>query len=124
MLNHAILILLLPLASAVLIAVFLRKQGALASWISTGIAGAIAAISIILLQHGEQIRLADEGTFMRQQHLEPLARDRRRIAPAEHADQIHATALRPNSRAMKPPRRCAGTFTTKVSPRSRRAASK
>ena len=45
MLNHAILILLLPLASAALIALFLRKQGALASWLSTAVAGAIAAPS-------------------------------------------------------------------------------
>jgi len=54
MLNHAILILLLPLASAALIALFLRKQGAIASWISTATAGAIATISIILLAHGER----------------------------------------------------------------------
>src|SRR3954466_12892711 len=54
MLNHAILILLLPLASAALIALFLRKQGAIASWLSTATAAAIAAISIILLQHGER----------------------------------------------------------------------
>ena len=67
MLQHAILILLLPLASAVVIALFLRKQGALASWLSTGIAGAIAAISIILLQHGERFESSVEwlrfGTF-------------------------------------------------------------
>ncbi len=54
MLSHAILVLLLPLGSAALIALFLRKQGALASWISTATAAAIAAISIILLQHGER----------------------------------------------------------------------
>jgi NADH-quinone oxidoreductase subunit L len=54
MLQHAILILLLPLASATVIALFLRKHGALASWLSTATAGAIAAISIILLQHGER----------------------------------------------------------------------
>jgi NADH-quinone oxidoreductase subunit L len=67
MLQHAILILLLPLASAVLIALFLRKQGAVASWLSTGVAGAIAAISIILLQHGERFESSVEwlrfGTF-------------------------------------------------------------
>jgi len=67
MLNHAILILLLPLASAVVIALFLRKRGAVASWLSTGIAGAIAAISIILLQHGERFESSVEwlrfGTF-------------------------------------------------------------
>ncbi|HKB57776.1 MAG TPA: NADH-quinone oxidoreductase subunit L [Lacunisphaera sp.] len=54
MLQHAILVLLLPLASAAVIALFLRKQGALASWISTVAAGAGAAIAIILLQHGER----------------------------------------------------------------------
>ena len=45
----AILILLLPLASAAVIALFLRKQGALASWISTGAAGAIAVLSLQLI---------------------------------------------------------------------------
>ncbi len=54
MLSHAILVLLLPLASAVVIALFLRKQGALASYVSTATAGAIAAISVILLLHGER----------------------------------------------------------------------
>ena len=67
MLQHAILILLLPLASAVVIALFLRKRGAVASWLSTGVAGAIAAISIILLQHGERFESSVEwlrfGTF-------------------------------------------------------------
>ncbi len=60
MLQHAILVLLLPLASATLIALFLRKHGALASWISTGTAGAIAVISIILLQHGERFSASTE----------------------------------------------------------------
>jgi NADH-quinone oxidoreductase subunit L len=54
MLQHAILVLLLPLASAVVIALFLRKQGTLASWISTAAAGFGAAIAIILLLHGER----------------------------------------------------------------------
>ena len=54
MLQHAILVLLLPLASATVIALFLRKQGALASWISTAAAGAGAAIAVILLLHGER----------------------------------------------------------------------
>jgi NADH-quinone oxidoreductase subunit L len=60
MLQHAILVLLLPLLSAAVIALFLRKQGALASWISTGIAAAIAAISIILLVHGERFESSVE----------------------------------------------------------------
>src|SRR5215218_8296808 len=67
MLQHAILILLLPLASAVLIALFLRKQGAIASWLSTATAAALAAISIILLLHGERFESSVEwlrfGTF-------------------------------------------------------------
>src|SRR5688572_5733399 len=54
MLSHAILVLLLPLASAALIALFLRKQGALASYLSTAAAAGIGAISIILLLHGER----------------------------------------------------------------------
>ena len=48
----ALLILLLPLASAVVIALFLRKQGALASWVSTGVAGVIAALSLKLIFGG------------------------------------------------------------------------
>jgi NADH-quinone oxidoreductase subunit L len=54
MLSHSVLALLLPLASATLIALFLRRQGALASWLSTATAGVIAAISLILLRHGER----------------------------------------------------------------------
>jgi len=60
MLQHAILILLLPLASAVVIALFLRKQGALASWLSTATAAVLAAISIILLVHGERFESSVE----------------------------------------------------------------
>ena len=50
--NSAILILLIPLASAALIALFLRKQGALASWISTAAAGAVAVLSLQLIFGG------------------------------------------------------------------------
>jgi NADH-quinone oxidoreductase subunit L len=60
MLQHAILVLLLPLASAVVIALFLRKHGALASWISTAAAGAIAGLTLILLQHGERFESSVE----------------------------------------------------------------
>ena len=49
----ALLILLLPLASAVVIALFLRKQGALASYISTGAAGALAVLSLQLIFGGK-----------------------------------------------------------------------
>jgi NADH-quinone oxidoreductase subunit L len=48
----ALAILLTPLASAVFIALFLRKRGALASWISTAAAGLIAVLSIQLLLGG------------------------------------------------------------------------
>ncbi len=57
---HAILILLLPLASATVIALFLRKLGAIASYVSTLTAAAIAAISIILLVHGERFETSAE----------------------------------------------------------------
>ena len=52
MLQQAILVLLLPLGSATLIALFLRKQGAIAAYISTAVAGAIAGLSITLLLSG------------------------------------------------------------------------
>jgi NADH-quinone oxidoreductase subunit L len=68
MLSHAILLLLLPLASATVIALFLRRRGALAAWISTATAGAIAAIAIILLLHGERFEASVEwlrfGSFV------------------------------------------------------------
>ena len=60
MLQHAILMLLLPLASAVVIALFLRQRGALASYVSVAAAGVIAAIAIILLQHGERFEASVE----------------------------------------------------------------
>jgi NADH-quinone oxidoreductase subunit L len=60
MLQHAILILLLPLAAATVIALFLRQRGALASYVSVAAAGVIAAISIILLLHGERFEASVE----------------------------------------------------------------
>jgi NADH-quinone oxidoreductase subunit L len=60
MLQHAILMLVLPLASATVIALLLRKHGALASWVSTATAGALAGISIILLLHGERFEASME----------------------------------------------------------------
>jgi NADH-quinone oxidoreductase subunit L len=50
----ATLILLLPLASAVIIALTLRKQGAIASWLSTAVAGAVAVLSLSLIFSGER----------------------------------------------------------------------
>ena len=50
----ALLILLLPLVSAVVIALFLRKQGALASYVSTGAAGILAVLSLQLIFGGQR----------------------------------------------------------------------
>ncbi len=52
MLQHAILILLLPLLSAAVIALFLRRQGGIAAIVSTFTAASIAAIALILALHG------------------------------------------------------------------------
>ncbi|MDI1250664.1 MAG: proton-conducting transporter membrane subunit [Lacunisphaera sp.] len=60
MLQHAILVLVLPLVSAAVIALFLRQRGTLASWVSTAAAGAIAAVTLILLQHGERFEQSVE----------------------------------------------------------------
>ncbi len=54
MLSHAILVLLLPLASAAVIALFLRRAGGLAATISVLTATAIAAIAVILALHHER----------------------------------------------------------------------
>jgi NADH-quinone oxidoreductase subunit L len=49
-LNQSLLILLLPLVSAVLIALFLRKRGAVAAYLSTAVAGVVAILSINLMR--------------------------------------------------------------------------
>jgi NADH-quinone oxidoreductase subunit L len=54
MLQHAILCLLLPLGSAAIIALFLRRAGGMAAVISTLTAAGIAAISVILALHQER----------------------------------------------------------------------
>jgi len=54
MLQHAFLVLLLPLASAVVIALFFRRAAAVAATISIVTAFAIAVIAIILALHGER----------------------------------------------------------------------
>ncbi|MBI3886188.1 MAG: NADH-quinone oxidoreductase subunit L [Opitutae bacterium] len=58
--QSALAILLLPLASAAVIALFFRKQGALASWISTATAGAIAVLSLQLIFGGERFTASME----------------------------------------------------------------
>ncbi len=60
MLQHAILVLLLPLASAVVIALFLRRVGGAAAVLATTVAAAMAAIAIILAIHGERFTASME----------------------------------------------------------------
>jgi len=54
MLTHAILVLVLPLISATIIALFLRRSGGIAAAVSTATAAAIAFIALILALHGER----------------------------------------------------------------------
>jgi NADH-quinone oxidoreductase subunit L len=60
MLNHAILVLALPLASAAVIALFLRRLGGIAAAVSVLTATAIAAIALVLALHGERFEHAWE----------------------------------------------------------------
>ena len=60
MLQHAILVLLLPLASAAVIALFLRRAGGVAAIISTLTAAAICVIALILALHKERFEGALE----------------------------------------------------------------
>ena len=56
----ALAILLLPLASAALIALFLRRQGAVASYVSVAAAGAIAVLSLQLILGGHRFEASAE----------------------------------------------------------------
>jgi NADH-quinone oxidoreductase subunit L len=60
MLQHAVVVLILPLASATIIGLFFRRAGGIASVISTIAAAAIAAISVILALHQERFAFAHE----------------------------------------------------------------
>jgi NADH-quinone oxidoreductase subunit L len=60
MLQHALLILLLPLASAALIGAFLRRAGGIAAVISTVTAAVIAIVALILALHRERFEAAVE----------------------------------------------------------------
>jgi NADH-quinone oxidoreductase subunit L len=60
MLQHAVLVLLLPLASAAVIALFLRRAGGAAAALATATAAAIAAIALILAVHGERFTASME----------------------------------------------------------------
>jgi NADH-quinone oxidoreductase subunit L len=63
MLQHAILVLVLPLISATVIALFLRRAGGLAATISVVTASAIAAVAVILALHRE--RFEDSVEWLR-----------------------------------------------------------
>ena len=58
--SHAVAVLLLPLLSAALIALFLRRAGSLAAALGTLTAAAIAAIAVILALHGERFECSLE----------------------------------------------------------------
>ena len=58
--QHALLVLLLPLASAAVIGFFLRRAGSLAAAISTLTAAAIAVIAVILALHQDRFETAVE----------------------------------------------------------------
>ncbi len=52
--QQALLILLIPLASAAIIALFLRRQGGLATMVSVTAAAALAGLSLLLIASGER----------------------------------------------------------------------
>lgn len=54
MLQHAVFVLILPLLSAAVIGLFLRRAGGIAAVVSTLTAASIAAISFILARHGQR----------------------------------------------------------------------
>ncbi|OYV00402.1 MAG: hypothetical protein CFE26_24020, partial [Verrucomicrobiales bacterium VVV1] len=60
MLQHAIFVLVLPLLTAAVIALFLRRAGGIASVLSTLTAAAIAAIAVILALHNERFTASFE----------------------------------------------------------------
>ena len=60
MLQHAILVLVIPLVSAGVIALFLRRAGGIAAAVSVAAATAIAAIALILAIHGERFEASCE----------------------------------------------------------------
>ncbi len=58
--QSALLLLLAPLASATVIALFFRRQGALASWISVGAAAVVCALSLQLVFTGTDVHASLE----------------------------------------------------------------
>ena len=60
MLQHAVFVLVLPLASAAIIALFLRRAGGIAATLSTFTAAVIAVVAVILALHNERFNAAFE----------------------------------------------------------------
>jgi len=60
MLQHAVFVLVLPLASAAIIALFLRRAGGIAATLSTFTAAVIAVVAVILALHNEPFDAAFE----------------------------------------------------------------
>jgi NADH-quinone oxidoreductase subunit L len=60
MLQHAIFILILPVATAAIIALFLRRAGTMAAVLSTATAAVIAVVAVILALHRERFEQAWE----------------------------------------------------------------
>ncbi len=58
--TSALVILLAPLASATVIALFLRRQGALASWVSVGTAAVICALALQMVFNGTDVNASVE----------------------------------------------------------------
>jgi NADH-quinone oxidoreductase subunit L len=58
--QSALLLLLAPLASATVIALFLRRQGALASWISVGTAAVVGVLALQLVANGTSVNASLE----------------------------------------------------------------
>ncbi|HLP24454.1 MAG TPA: NADH-quinone oxidoreductase subunit L, partial [Acidobacteriota bacterium] len=58
--QSALLLLLTPLASATLIALFLRRQGALAQWVSVAAAAVICALSLQFVFTGTDVNASLE----------------------------------------------------------------
>ena len=58
--QSALLLLLTPLASATLIALFLRRQGALAQWVSVAAAAVICAVSLQFVFNGTDVNTSME----------------------------------------------------------------
>ncbi|KXU36244.1 NADH-quinone oxidoreductase subunit L [Cephaloticoccus capnophilus] len=63
--QNALLVLLVPLVSAALIALFLRRRGGLATTVSVTAAGALAALSLLLIFGGDAARFTTSVEWLR-----------------------------------------------------------